>query len=134
MPRRYAVLVTGEKQIVSYGTGPADEELHPAGETGAEPARADDARASEGTRASEGPPVETAPSPPRENMLPRRGRRRLGVERILVRLISTLGIVGIGVLLGAILVASKVQGWITGLVVAGVTVILSALLWSSRQL
>jgi hypothetical protein len=67
-------------------------------------------------------------------MLPRRTRRRLGVERILVRLISTLGIVGIGVLLGAILVSSKVQGWITGLVVAGVTVILSALLWSSRQL
>lgn len=67
-------------------------------------------------------------------MLPRRGRRRLGAERLLVRLIATLGIVGIGVALGAILAASKVQGWITGLAVAGVTVILSAVLWSSRQL
>ena len=70
----------------------------------------------------------------RANMLPRRGRRRFGLERVLVRLIATCGIVGIGVLLGAILVSQKVAGWTTGLVVAGVTVILSALLWSSRQL
>jgi hypothetical protein len=68
------------------------------------------------------------------NMLPRRGRRRLGVERLLVRLIATCGIVGIGVLLGAILVSQKVAGWIDGLVIAGVTVVLAALLWSSRQL
>jgi ribose 5-phosphate isomerase RpiB len=67
-------------------------------------------------------------------MLPRRGRRRFGLERILVRLIATFGIIGIGVALGAILAASKVQGWITGLVVAGVSVILAGLLWSSRQL
>lgn len=67
-------------------------------------------------------------------MLPGRERRRLGLERILVRLIATCGIVGIGVLLGAILVSSKVQGWITGLVVAVVSVVLSAILWSSRQL
>ncbi len=67
-------------------------------------------------------------------MLPGRERRRLGLERILVRLIATCGIVGIGVLLGAILASSKVQGWITGLVVAVVSVVLSAVLWSSRQL
>ena len=66
-------------------------------------------------------------------MLPRRGRRRFGLERILVRLIATCGIVGIGVALGAILASSNVQGWIIGLVVAGVSVILSAVLWSSRQ-
>jgi hypothetical protein len=70
----------------------------------------------------------------RANMLPRRGRRRLGVERLLVRLIATAGIIGIGVALGAILVSQKVTGWIDGLVIAGVTVILSAILWSSRQL
>jgi hypothetical protein len=70
----------------------------------------------------------------RENMLPRRGRRRLGLERLLVRLIATCGIVGIGVALGAILASSKTQGWIIGLVVALVTVVLSAILWSSRQL
>jgi len=67
-------------------------------------------------------------------MLPRRGRRRYGIERLLVRLIATLGIIGIGVALGAILAASKVQGWIIGLVVAAVSVILAGLLWSSRQL
>jgi uncharacterized membrane protein len=67
-------------------------------------------------------------------MLPGRERRRLGLERVVVRLIATCGVVAIGVLLGAILTSSKVQGWITGLVVAGVSVVLSAVLWSSRQL
>jgi hypothetical protein len=68
------------------------------------------------------------------NMLPGRARRRFGLERILVRFIATAGVIGIGVALGAILVSSKVQGWITGLVVAAVSVVLSATLWSSRQL
>ncbi len=68
------------------------------------------------------------------NMLPGRERRRFGVERLLVRLVATCGIVGIGVALGAILVSSKVQGWITGLVVALVSVVLAAVLWSSKQL
>ncbi|MBV9466528.1 MAG: hypothetical protein JO206_06740 [Solirubrobacterales bacterium] len=67
-------------------------------------------------------------------MLPGRDRRRFGLERVLVRLVATCGVVGIGVALGAILASSKVQGWITGLVVALVSVILSAILWSSRQL
>lgn len=74
------------------------------------------------------------PQHERTNMLPGRERRRLGVERLLVRLVATAGVVGIGVLLGAILASSKVQGWIIGLVVALVAVILSAILWSSRQL
>ncbi len=68
------------------------------------------------------------------NMLPGRERRRFGLERILTRLVATAGIVGIGVALGAILASSKVQGWIIGLVVALVSVILAAVLWSSRQL
>jgi hypothetical protein len=72
--------------------------------------------------------------PRASNMLPGRERRTLGVERFLVRLVATAGIVGIGVVLGAILASSNVQGWIIGLVVAGVSVILSAILWSSRQL
>ncbi len=67
------------------------------------------------------------------NMLPGRERRRFGVERLLVRLVATCGIVAIGVALGAILVSSKVQGWITGLVVALVSVVLAAVLWSSKQ-
>ena len=74
-------------------------------------------------------PAQRAP-----NMLPGRARRRFGLERFVVRLVATGGVVGIGVALGAILAAAKVQGWITGLVVAVVSVILSATLWSSRQL
>src|SRR5579884_147894 len=78
----------------------------------------------------------TEPAPGRTteggNMLPRRRGRRFVLERLLVRLVATAGIVGIGVLLGAILGSNKVQGWITGLVVA--IVVLAALLWSSRQL
>ena len=76
----------------------------------------------------------TGPAPAPSNMLPRRERRRFGIERLLVRLIATCGIVGIGVALGAILASSKTDGWIIGLVVAIVSVVLSAILWSSRQL
>ncbi len=68
------------------------------------------------------------------NMLPGRARRRFGIERLLVRVVATCGIIAIGVALGAILVSSKVQGWITGLVVATVSVVLAGMLWSSRQL
>jgi hypothetical protein len=75
------------------------------------------------------PPAENVP-----NMLPARERRRFVGERLLTRVIATCGIVGIGVLLAAILASSNVQGWIIGLVVAGVSVVLSAVLWSSRQL
>lgn len=67
-------------------------------------------------------------------MLPAREVRRSGFERLIVRLIATCGVVGIGVAIAAIMVSSKSQGWIVGLVVAIVSVILSALLWSSRQL
>ena len=67
-------------------------------------------------------------------MIPGRDRRRLKAESILMRLIATGGIVAIGVVLGAILISQDVQGWIVGLTVALVSVILSAVLWSSRQL
>jgi hypothetical protein len=78
-----------------------------------------------------GEPVAAAPP---GNMLPERASRRLGAERLLMRIIATAGIVGIGVVIAAILADNKVQGWIIGLVVAIVSVALSALLWSSRQL
>ena len=51
-----------------------------------------------------------------------------------MRVIATGGIVGIGVVLGAVLVGQDVAGWIVGLVVAATSVVLAALLWSSRQL
>jgi hypothetical protein len=66
-------------------------------------------------------------------MIPRRGRRRSGVERVFMRMVATGGVIAIGVALGAILASSDVQGWIIGLVVAVVSVVLSAVLWSSRQ-
>lgn len=68
------------------------------------------------------------------NMLPGRERRRSGAERLLVRLIATCGIVAIGVAIAAIMVSSKSQGWLVGLVVSIVSVALAAVLWSSRQL
>jgi uncharacterized membrane protein len=67
-------------------------------------------------------------------MVPGRERRRTGVERVAMRVIATGGIVGIAVVLGAILVAKDVQGWIVGLAIGLTSVILAALLWSSRQL
>jgi hypothetical protein len=67
-------------------------------------------------------------------MLPGRERRRSKLERLVVRLIATCGIVGIGVAIAAIMVSSHSQGWIVGLVVSIVSVILAALLWSSRML
>ncbi|HST42546.1 MAG TPA: hypothetical protein VLK58_23705 [Conexibacter sp.] len=67
-------------------------------------------------------------------MVPARERRRTGVERGAMRLISTGGIIGIAVVLGAVLVGQDVAGWIVGLVVGLVSVVLAAVLWSSRQL
>jgi hypothetical protein len=78
--------------------------------------------------------ADETPQAPGANMLPERQGRRFVVERVLIRLVATGGIVGIGVLLGAVLSSSNVQGWVMGLVIALVTVVLSALLWSSRQL
>jgi hypothetical protein len=69
-----------------------------------------------------------------QGMVPGRERRRMGLERGVMRAISTGGIVGIGVLLGAVLVGQGVAGWIVGLVVSVVSILLAALLWSSRQL
>jgi uncharacterized membrane protein len=67
-------------------------------------------------------------------MVPGRERRRTGIERGLMRLVATGGIIGIAVILGAVLVSQDVAGWIVGLVVGLTSVILAALLWSSRQL
>ena len=69
-----------------------------------------------------------------QGMVPGRERRRTGIERGAMRAIATGGIVAIGVLLGAVLVGQDVAGWIVGLVVSAVSIILAALLWSSRQL
>lgn len=94
------------------------------------------APAAPGAPAASGGEGDQAP-PPRadsRNMLPPRERRRNPLERMLVRLIATCGVVGIGVAIGAIMTSSHSQGWIIGLVVSIVSVVLAAILWSSRQL
>jgi uncharacterized membrane protein len=67
-------------------------------------------------------------------MVPGRQRRRTKLERGSMRLVATGGIIGIAVVLGAVLVGQDVAGWIVGLVVGLTSVVLAALLWSSRQL
>lgn len=69
-----------------------------------------------------------------QGMVPGRERRRSKLERGAMRLVATGGIIGIAVVLGAVLVGQDVAGWIVGLVIGLTTVILAALLWSSRQL
>jgi len=69
-----------------------------------------------------------------QGMVPGRDRRRTKVERGFMRIIATGGIIGIAVVLGAVLVGQDVAGWIVGLVIGLTSVILAALLWSSRQL
>jgi hypothetical protein len=88
----------------------------------------------EGVSAETPPGYEIPPHTPSRNMLPGRERRRSKLERLIVRLIATCGIVGIGVAIAAIMVSSHSQGWVIGLVVSIVSVILAALLWSSRML
>ena len=61
-------------------------------------------------------------------------RRRLGIESFFVRVVATGGIVGIGTALAAILGSQDVAAWIIGLAVAAVSVVLAAVLWSSRTL
>jgi len=62
------------------------------------------------------------------------GRRRLPLETPLMRVIATGGIVGLGVVIAAIMGSQDVQGWLIGLVVSVVSLVLAALLWSSRRL
>ena len=88
--------------------------------------------------ASSAPPTTGAGSAPRgrrqsPNMLPA-GRARSHAERTFVRVVATGGIVGIGVVIAAIMTSSNSQGWLVGLVVSVVTVVLAAVLWSSRVL
>jgi hypothetical protein len=79
-------------------------------------------------------PIESDPPARPQGMVPGRERRRTAVERAFMRVIATGGIVGIGTALAAILVGQDVAGWIVGLAVSGGSVLLAAVLWSSRQL
>jgi hypothetical protein len=59
---------------------------------------------------------------------------RAGAESLLVRVVATAGVVGIGTAVGAILSSQDVAGWIVGLVVSLLCVVLAAVLWRSRRL
>jgi hypothetical protein len=83
-------------------------------------------------RESSLPDVEPRDRP--QGMLPGRERGRGVVEQGFVRVIATGGIVGVATVLGAVLVSQEVAGWIVGLVVGATSVVLAAVLWSSRQL
>jgi hypothetical protein len=85
--------------------------------------------------------VDVAPPPPGSDvdehpkaMIPARTRRRSKVERVSMRALATGGILAIATILGAVLVSQHVAGWIVGLAVGTASVILAAVLWSSRQL
>jgi hypothetical protein len=79
-------------------------------------------------------PDETSPAESEpESFLPMRTMRHQ-FESYTMRVIATLGVVAIGTALGAILGWQDVRGWIIGLVASGVSVLLAAVLWSSRTL
>lgn len=53
-----------------------------------------------------------------------------GLENAFTKIVMTLGIVGIGTAVGAILGTQDVDAWIVALVVSVLSVIFAALLWS----
>ena len=59
---------------------------------------------------------------------------RPAAESVIVRIIATAGVIGIGTAVGAILDASNAAGWIVALVVSTLSVVLAAVLWRSRRL
>src|SRR5688572_23981278 len=66
-------------------------------------------------------------------MIPNR-RNRLPLEAPLMRAVATAGVVGIAVVIAAIMGSQGSQAWLIGLVVSLVSLILAAVLWSSRRL
>lgn len=72
--------------------------------------------------------------PPAVPFLDRRRHPRPRAESAFVRVVATAGIVGIGVVLAAILGTQSIQAWVIGLVVSVASVLLAAILWSSRTL
>ncbi len=79
--------------------------------------------------------TETAPRASRKaQRREAREARRSMFEDMLVRLVATCGVVAIGVAIAAIMTSNNSAGWIVGLVVSVVSVVLAGILWSSRRL
>ena len=118
--------------------GDTDRSVGQASDAAAHPLPGDESRERAANDAS---PPRTAPpaaeSPRREppqGMIPARTRRRTKIERGSMRVLATGGIIGLATVLGAVLASQDVDGWIVGLAIGLTSVILAALLWSSRQL
>lgn len=79
-------------------------------------------------------PDGAALDPPAEPFLERRARVRRRPESLFVRVVATAGVVGIAVAVAAILGTQSVAAWMIGLTASLLSVILAAVLWSSRTL
>ena len=66
-------------------------------------------------------------------MIPNR-RKRLPLEAPLMRAVASAGIVGIAVAIAAIMGSQGSAAWLIGLVVSTTSLVLAAVLWSSRRL
>jgi hypothetical protein len=99
------------------------------GDVGPERAEKDESSSRPASRTSE-----SASRDRPQGMIPARSRRRTKLERGSMRVLATGGIIGLATILGAVLVSQSVAGWIVGLAVGLTSVILAAVLWSSRQL
>ena len=119
------------------GIAPAPVRVHdgeplPDQSLNATPAASEPDRAREARRAARDqrrePPADRAGV-----MIPNR-RKRLPLEAPLMRVVATAGIVGIGVAIAAIMTSQHSTGWLIGLVVSIVSLVLAAVLWSSRRL
>ena len=80
------------------------------------------------------PPPGGALDSPAVPFLDRRANARPRIESLVVRVVATAGIVGICVAVAAILGTQSVAAWTIGLVASAMSVILAAILWSSRTL
>jgi len=93
-------------------------------------------------RAADVPPAEPEPVRPVDReaaadagdgfLSPRPPRRH--VESVFVRVVATAGIVGIATAVGAVMGTLDLAGWLIGLVVSLLSIVLAALLWRSRIL
>jgi hypothetical protein len=88
---------------------------------------------------AEAPPAEPGDAgreldPPAVPFLHRRAHPRPRIESAFVRVVATCGIVGICVAVAAILGTQNIAYWIVGLAVSVASVVLAAVLWSSRTL
>ena len=82
---------------------------------------------------TEAEPKQRTPDDRAGVMIPDR-RRRLPGEAPLMRAVATAGIIGIGVAISAIMTSQHSDGWLIGLVVSVVSVVLALVLWSTRRL